>query len=325
MLNVALFGSLSVSLAADSTQARPINLPTRQAALLVFLALGRGRYFSRWQIAQTLWGDSQDATTLGPLNTALWRLRRAIEQAPAKPGDYLVTNRQGALGLNGPGPIWLDVDDFTRLTRSGLSQPLPQLSKTDIHDLQTALALYKGEFLTGFNDPWALVERERYRRIYLNTLGRLTEIHTAWQDYGGAIGYAQAILDLDPLREDVHRDLMRCYVMQGRRTLALRQFELCRDSLRRELGVAPMRETLALYQHIADHGDRVAGEGSAPGTLAPCPILTMAESQGLDDDLWPQGALPNHHLQTARRLLVEVDRHLLAYLDAQRANTTPPD
>ncbi|WP_295386068.1 BTAD domain-containing putative transcriptional regulator [uncultured Thiodictyon sp.] len=331
MLSVTLFGSLSVALGTGVAGAHAITLPTRQAALLAFLALGRGRYFSRWQIVQTLWGDSQDAMSLGPLNTALWRLRKAIEQAPAKVGDYLVTNRQGALGLNGPGEVWLDVDEFARLTRAGLGKPLPQLSPADICDLQAALLLYKGEFLTGFNDPWASVERERYRRLYLNALGRLTQIHAVRQDYLGAIDYSQAILDLDPLREDVHRDLMRYYVMQGQRTLALRQFELCRDNLRRELAVAPMRETLILYRRIADHADhagRAAGEtvecGTGPRPTA-WPAGALAQAAGMIDDASLQRLAPSQHLETARRLLAEVDRQLLAYLNAQQSEAAPPD
>ena len=50
------------------------------------------------------------------------------------------------------------------------------------------------------------------------------------------------ILDRDMLREDTHCDLMRLLV-RGECALALRQFERCRDALRRELAIQPMRES----------------------------------------------------------------------------------
>jgi DNA-binding winged helix-turn-helix (wHTH) protein len=94
MLSVVLFGSMSASLESSSS-ARTLALAPRVAELLAFLALGRGEYFSRADLADSIWGDRSHEVTAGTLNTALWRLRRSIEQTPAQPGDFLVTNRRG--------------------------------------------------------------------------------------------------------------------------------------------------------------------------------------------------------------------------------------
>lgn len=72
------------------------------------------------------------------------------------------------------------------------------------------------------------------------------------REYGEAIRYAQSILDCDALRADVHRERCSCSCSAVQRAQALRQFETCRDMLRRELAIQPMRETLALYRQIAD-------------------------------------------------------------------------
>src|SRR5215470_5087532 len=103
------------------------------------------------------------------------------------------------------------------------------------------------------------------------------------QDYAGAIGYAQDILDRDALREDVHRELMRLFLLNGQRAMALHQFEICRGALRKELAIEPMRETLAVYQRIAD---------SAVGRTAEPAATTAAD--------WPAQpgwlALPKDHV-----------------------------
>ena len=46
------------------------------------------------------------------------------------------------------------------------------------------------------------------------------QLRTLAQDYASAIQYAQDILDRDTLREDVHRELMRLFLLNGQRALA---------------------------------------------------------------------------------------------------------
>jgi DNA-binding SARP family transcriptional activator len=44
--------------------------------------------------------------------------------------------------------------------------------------------------------------------------------------------------------------LMQLYAEQGARELAFRQYQLCRDSLKRELDVEPQAETRSLLEAI---------------------------------------------------------------------------
>ncbi len=70
-------------------------------------------------------------------------------------------------------------------------------------------------------------------------------------DVDGSVEVLRAVLDAEPVREDVHRALMERFVRQGRPYLALRQFEECAEHLRRRLGVEPAAETWALRERIA--------------------------------------------------------------------------
>lgn len=309
MLLLSLFGSVSVSVEAEGCT-RAIALAPRLAALLAFLALGRGRYFARGEVVQSVWSEVDTTVGAGSLNTALWRLRRSLESPPARAGDFISINRQGAIGLNGPGPMCLDVADFERLTEPSLRKPLERLTETDLAELRAAVALYKGDILCEFGGEWALRERERLRRVYLDALGCLMHVAAASRDYHAAIHHAQAILYADPLREDVHRDLMRYFVLSGQRALALRQFESCREQLRRELAIPPMRETLQLYQRIADSALGQPEERPPP---SPAPALLMPLPE-------PPEAAPGAagHIAAARQLLAQADTHLQMSLALDR-------
>ncbi len=71
-------------------------------------------------------------------------------------------------------------------------------------------------------------------------------------DYQEAVDLGRRILELDPLREEVHRALMRCYWRMGRRAEGVRQFMTCARLLQRELQILPMPETIDLYREMVE-------------------------------------------------------------------------
>jgi DNA-binding SARP family transcriptional activator len=317
MLNITLFGSLAVSWQAAESEVEAISLSGRLGCLLAFLALARGHFFPRGELIATLWGDRRESNTLGSFNTTLWRLRKAIEKPPLVAGELIACDRRGAISMSRDARCVLDVEEFEHLVAPALAKPLDRLEATDVQRLRDGVARYTDDILSGFSDDWALRERERQRRHHLNALGRLMQVSTLAGDYGGAIDYAQKILDRDMLREDIHRELMRLLLSNGQRALALRQFERCRDSLRRELAIQPMRETMLLYQQIAAHAvshddpDAAAPrEGWPTESLRPVPAWSTAHVgfSGNEPSPSPQA-------------LIEAARHHLALADAQLLRT----
>ena len=71
-------------------------------------------------------------------------------------------------------------------------------------------------------------------------------------------------LGLDPLREDAHRTLMRIYQRSGRRADALKQYQQCVETLRRELNVEPGAATTRLYLELRRRPSETSPERTAP-------------------------------------------------------------
>ncbi|MEK6770021.1 MAG: bacterial transcriptional activator domain-containing protein, partial [Pseudomonadota bacterium] len=61
--------------------------------------------------------------------------------------------------------------------------------------------------------------------------------------------YEQAI-ELDPLRETLYQGLMRCYQTLHRPAEVEHVYRRCRDTLKRELGLAPSEETETLIKRL---------------------------------------------------------------------------
>ncbi len=100
----------------------------------------------------------------------------------------------------------------------------------------------------GAYEDWLLVERMRLHNLAIDVLHRLT----ASLSGNAAIETAQRLLQLDPAREETHRLLMQLYAAAGQRAQALRQYQLCRDALDRELQAKPTAETERLYRQIQE-------------------------------------------------------------------------
>jgi DNA-binding SARP family transcriptional activator len=314
MLCLHLFGSLGASWRTPGGAIEPIALTARPGSLLAFLALSRGQFFARGELIATLWGEGHESSTLGSFNTTLWRLRKAVERAPLHPGDLIACDHRGAVGMPRAAPCTLDVEGFEQLVAAPLARAIEQLDPADINALRDGVARYTDDILAGFSDEWAMREREKLRRHYLNSLGRLMQLCTLARDYTGAIGYAQQILDRDILREDIHCELMRLFLRNGQRALALRQFERCRDALRRELAIQPMRETMALYQQIAERAVRQEDMGLPAGPAVAQPRHAAAAMQPSVASIQPaMGAVE----------LIDAARRHLALADEQLQHTLP--
>lgn len=261
VLRIRLFGN--VRIAHDDWRSEAKTTHAVQA-LLAFLLLQRHRAHPRESLAGTFWGDRSESRARGCLSTALWRLRQVLEPKGIASGTYLVTTSTGEVRFNGKSDHWLDVAVFEEVVTPILATPVRVMDDAAARELEAALELYTGELLEGFFDDWALRERERLRGLYLNSLAHLMQYHKNRGDYEQSLGYGQRILDYDPLREEIHRELMRLYVENGQRALAVRQYETCCEVLDAELSIPPMEETRALHDQITTETGRHRVQPSDP-------------------------------------------------------------
>lgn len=257
-MQVYLFGDFHVS---SDTQTELALRPTA-ARLFAFLLLHRHCAHLREVVAESFWEDAGLERARKNLNTTLWQLRQALDPADNPQANVIATTPE-QIKINQAAHLWLDVACFEDKAKQGLAQAEARLSAATIDALEAAIALYQGDLLHCFYDPWVLHERERLRLLYLRCLTRLLAHHHQQHNLEASIDYAQRILHVEPWREDIHRTLMTLYAESGRRADALAQYKLCRQSLASELDVPPMPETDALYRRLLTNA-----QGGHPQTVA---------------------------------------------------------
>ena len=141
--------------------------------------------------------------------------------------------------------VGVDADRFAQLAAAGTPAALSEAAILYQGDLLEGLCLREEAF-----EEWLANERRRLHELALSAYSGLLGHYAAAGRAEEAVQAALRLVALDPLQESVHRHVMRLYAAQGRPSSALKQYELCARTLRRELGIEPETETTALRDEI---------------------------------------------------------------------------
>jgi adenylate cyclase len=247
---IELLGGLRAVLADDSAEATtPLvftRFPTYKAgALLAVLAYDVKRTHPRDELVELLWPEHDPIVARRSLSTELYRLRRQLEQPGVPQGAFLVSDRH-SIGLN-PAAITTDVAAFQTVLRSAAGA---RSDPERVGFLAQAVALYRGELLCGYYEPWVLREREGLAERYLQALRQLVGLLEAAGEMHRGLDYARRAVSVDPLREEAHVDLMRLLGAVGEPAAALRQYRELERLLKEELGATPAPATRALARDL---------------------------------------------------------------------------
>jgi DNA-binding SARP family transcriptional activator len=268
-LRLTLLGSFAL----HDEHGRVLRLPTRKAeALLAYLALaGRGP-LRRDHLAALLWSGADAAAALASLRQCLSLIGKAC----------------------GPGWVQGDGRDL-QLAAARFTVDVPAfeaaLADVDLDTLAAVGAAYRGELLAGLAldevafDDWLQARRQRLHEQALRLFERLGDGLQAAGRIEPALQATLRLLELDPLHEQAHRRLMQLQASLGRRSAALRQYQVCVDVLRRELGTEPEPATRRLYHELLRMPAAQAGPAHGPQAAAAARPVHESPLVGRADEL----------------------------------------
>ena len=247
VLRIDLLGGFHVSVVgnavSDDTWRR-----RKPAAVLKLLALAPGNRLHREQVMDALWPDFEPSASGANLRKALHHARGALEALAPGSGACIVSDGE-FLALASEG-LSIDIERF----RSSLARARRTATSSAYED---ALAIYRGELLPDDRyDDWAVAPRRDLHVEFLSGLAELVALLEARGEISAAIDAARRLVDAEPAREEGHARLIRLYALAGRRTDALRQYEVLSAVLDEELGTQPGADVTRLYEEIrARHAD----------------------------------------------------------------------
>jgi two-component SAPR family response regulator len=242
-VSVTCFGAFSVVV-----DGKPIEgwRSGRARALLQYLITHRGRPIASRRLIDDLWPDPDALATGTSLKVAVHALRQTLKLLTA---DLAILTHAAGYELRA-ADVWLDVEAFDRLLQRAQQYEATGQASEAVRLYARAVDLHRGDFLADSSDDWVVIRREGLRDEYLHAVARLAEAALAAGDYHACIRRCRQILEQDRCREDVFRLLMVCHARLGQPSRVERWFNLCVQTLRAELDVDPMPETISLRQDV---------------------------------------------------------------------------
>jgi TolB-like protein/Tfp pilus assembly protein PilF len=243
-VRIRILGGMEI----ESSAGEPLRLPTRKTSLLLAaLVLAANKGVRREGLCEAFWADSGQAQARSSLRQALAAIRRLFASQDLR---FRLDGDLETVGLVAR-PEDVDVRLFDSL-----------MEKAGPRHLAEAADCYQGDLLAGIVlpeplDQWFAPHQRIYRRKALQLVERLSLLPTPDLDAiePACRSLAERLLSADPAAEEAHRALIRLHRHAGRVNAALRQFQLCKEALRRELGVDPEARTSEL---LADQRQQVA-------------------------------------------------------------------
>jgi predicted ATPase/DNA-binding SARP family transcriptional activator len=297
-LSLSVFGSVQVALDGQMVPSFKYN---SARALLIYLAVEASRSHRRETLATLFWPELPEQAARTNLRQSLANLRAAVGDHTANPPFLQITRE--TIQFNLASDYDLDITAFGVLLDACAIHEHARRERCAAcaQRLSQAVKLYQGDFLEHFDLPasvdfeeWALRKREELHQRALHACADLTDYHEQSGAYDQASWFARRQIELEPWREEAHRQLMRVLFLDGERSAALAQYERCRQILAEELQVEPEQATYDLYKriHAADPElaaarVRPAGSPARRYSLPPSPTpligreAELAELRGL--------------------------------------------
>lgn len=266
-LHVWFFGGYRLAQAGQPV----LDFESDKARALLGYLLLEARPLRREQLAGLFWGALPESRARGNLSRVLSNLRTLL------PG--LIQSDRSTVELAPASPPWMDVWVLLAAYEAARHTPADPAAQAA---LRAALELYRGPLLAGFSLPgcpefeeWLRGWQEHLHTQALAAFELQTAYHQQRGEWALALTSARRALALEPWRESAHRQVMFLLALQGEREQALHQYELCRQILATELGVAPAAETVALYQRLVAGDLTPPVEPPAPTAALPTPLASL--------------------------------------------------
>ena len=233
LLEIHLFGTPRLFLNGQMLD----KVRRKNRAFLYYLATHH-QPLTRDHLLAFFWPDHERSAAQAILRTMIHDLRRQLGE----------TFHADAETISLAAETIIDAQTFSAVLGS---------SASNLQNLEHALSLYQGDFLEGFSlvdspqfDDWAASERDHYRLLAMRGFAELARHYEGIREYPAALESMRRALAFNLFQEELQRDLMRLYYLNGDRAGMIRQYETLRKLLDEEMGVPPMPETRSLYDAL---------------------------------------------------------------------------
>ncbi len=244
--SIRLLGGFSMQ-HSDGT---PITAPVGKAGqILKYLIVHRNLRILRDVLMDRFWQRHDPDSARNNLNVAIYGLRKVMKQEGVS--EPCIIYRDGGYQIDPEVRIWVDVDAFNASISRARELESHHEYDAAFHEYARADGFYRGEFLPDdLYDEWTISIRRDLTEKYITMCRYMADFLLKKYDYDAALAMTRRLLQIEPCDEAVHRQIMMIHAQSGQRHLAVRQYNLCKETLAKELGIEPELQTTRLLAEI---------------------------------------------------------------------------
>jgi len=256
-VGVSLLGPVLVHTAAGWAPVAGVKLQ----ALVAMLALAAPRPVSDDRLIDELWGDDQPAKPANALQAQVSQLRRVLG-----PGAVARQASGYALAVEAAAVDTLQLEDLVRDGRAAAGNGEHRAAAAQF---EAAVALIRGPPLGDLLDHrFAREAASRLDQIVVSAHEGFVDAELASGHHAEVVGRLTDLVDVHPLHERFHAQLMVALFRAGRQSDALRVYQQVRALLAEELGLEPGPELRALERAVLSQD---------PSLAAPIPLASIGQ------------------------------------------------
>jgi DNA-binding SARP family transcriptional activator/tetratricopeptide (TPR) repeat protein len=241
--HVEIFRDVSKPFAPDAWTTR------RARDIFCYIATSKHRRVDKEVLIEAFWGEEDFEAVEKNFHPTISHIRKALNSRQSFKQNFLVF-RDGAYQLNPELSYSIDTEEFEKAIAEAENAKREKDAKAFRANLETAHALYRGEFMAGVYEDWTEERRHYFAEQFSRILSALAKLSYSEKSWSNALKFANEILHQDPYREDMHRLVMKVYAAQSKPAAVKEQYETLQNLLKKELGVEPAPETKRVFQEL---------------------------------------------------------------------------
>lgn len=240
MLEIRLLGNFSIH-----KEGNDLLLSSRPSKLLFsYLVLHPGVSTPREKLIQTLWPDISEIDSQSTFRQALRQLRSLVNKDLSTGEDYILIT-DDSIAFNQRAAHWVDAAQIAR--------PLQPDSPAEV--ILNDLANYGGELLPGFDEPWVVIERERFNATFEQKTSLLLALLIRRERWSTVLEWGERWIALGRSPEPAYRALMLAYAAKGDSQQLVHAYQRCLDEVKKAGRKEPSPETRSTFERLLQGGE----------------------------------------------------------------------
>lgn len=214
--------------------------------LLIYMVTHREHPASIQELSEALWQEDEIDNPAGALKNLMYRLR-TIMKKNISDAQFIITS-QGAYSWNSAIEVELDVEKFEEYCKKAKTSTNKE---EKIHNYESAVALYKGEFMENSLDHhWAVTLSTYYHSLFLNAVKALAELYMEAGRYQDLEDVSVHALNVDRVDEELYCYHIIALIKENKYELAMKRYDEAVKTLHDALGIRNSAKLLKVQNEL---------------------------------------------------------------------------